>query len=95
MGDLQLDLRDLDLSGRSTEVLVTAGVGHIEVVVPESIQLVVIAHAGLGEVDVFGSSWDGSRIDRRVVAGGREGGGRLTVRARVGIGQVEVLRAAA
>ena len=96
VGELVVDLSGLDLSGQQAEVVVTAGIGDVQVIVPRSVQLVVIGHASLGEVEIFGSSWEGSAIDRRFVApGGREGGGRLTVRARVGIGELEVRRGAA
>jgi hypothetical protein len=97
VGELTLDLSQLDLDGRRAEVLVTAGIGRVEVLVPSAVQLTVAGHAGLGEVVLLGSTWEGSGIDQRVVRSGAglEGEGRLSVRARVGIGQVEVRRAAA
>ena len=95
MGEMLLDLSDLDLSGRTTTVVVSAGIGHVQVIVPDSVPVVVSGHAGLGEVQIFGSSSEGRAVNRRVASGGGEGSGRLVLRARVGIGQVEVLRAAA
>jgi phage shock protein PspC (stress-responsive transcriptional regulator) len=95
MGELQLDLSDLDLAGRTVDVVATTGIGHLQVIVPSSVPVVVTGKAGLGEVDIFDSTWGGTGIDRRVARGGPEEAGRLVLRARVGIGQVEVLRAAA
>jgi phage shock protein PspC (stress-responsive transcriptional regulator)/predicted membrane protein len=97
VGELTLDLSQLELDGRRAEVLVTAGIGRVEVLVPTSVQLTLAGHAGIGEVVLLGSHWGGSGIDQRVVQSGLglEGEGRLSVRARVGIGQVEVRRAAA
>lgn len=95
IGQIVLDLRKVDLAGRDQSVLVTDGIGHVDVIVPAGVEVVAIGHAGAGDVRLFGSDSDGTHIDRRVVSPGIEGGGRLTVRARVGAGQVEVRRAAA
>ncbi|MDQ3978410.1 MAG: PspC domain-containing protein [Actinomycetota bacterium] len=97
IGELTLDLSQLELDGRRAEVLVTAGIGRVEVLVPTSVQLTLAGHAGVGEVVLLGSHWGGSGIDQQVVQSGLglEGEGGLSVRARVGIGQVEVRRAAA
>ncbi len=95
IGEIVVDLRRLDLTGRSESVLVTAGIGHVEVIVPPGVEVVSAGHAGAGEVVLFGASGEGTSVDRRLVSPGRDGGGRLTVDARVGIGQVEVRRAAA
>jgi hypothetical protein len=94
-GEIVLDLRGLDLQGRTARVLVTNGVGHIQIFVPPTATVVASGHAGAGEVRLLGWSWDGAHVDRRRTATGVEGGGRLIVEARVGLGQVEVLHAQA
>jgi phage shock protein PspC (stress-responsive transcriptional regulator) len=95
VGELRLDLSDLDLAGRTTSVLVTNGIGHLRVTVPSSARVTVVGHAGVGEVDLLDGTWNGTHVDERVVAGGQEGSGHIMLRVRVGIGQVEVQRAAA
>ncbi len=95
IGEIIVDLRAIDLGGGDRSVLVTDGIGHLVVIVPNGPEVVAIGHAGAGDVRLFGRESDGSHVDRRVVSRGQEGGGRLTVRARLGAGQVEVRRAAA
>lgn len=97
LGELELDLSRLDLSGGTLRVVASAGIGELRVTVPRDAPVEVLAHAGAGEVRVFGRTWTGTDVDERVVSpgGGGGGGGRLVVRAEVGIGEVEVRRAAA
>jgi phage shock protein PspC (stress-responsive transcriptional regulator) len=95
VGELVLDLRALDLEGRTARVLVTDGIGHLEVLVPRTATVTAIGHAGAGEVRLFDQAWDGVKVDRGRTFPGREGGGRIVVEARVGLGQVEVLHAEA
>jgi predicted membrane protein len=95
IGEIILDLSHADLAGRTESVLATTGIGHLAVIVPAGVEVEAIGHAGAGDVRLFGVDNDGNQVDRRIVSPGTEGGGHLTVRARVGIGQVEVRRAAA
>lgn len=95
IGEIVLDLRDVNLAGRDQSILLTDGIGHLEVIVPPDVEVEAIAHAGAGDVRLFETDGDGSHVDRTVVSPGGVGAGRLMVRARVGIGQVEVRRAAA
>jgi phage shock protein PspC (stress-responsive transcriptional regulator) len=95
VGQLVLDLRDLDLGGRTVSVLATDAIGHLQVLVPRTATVVATGHAGAGDVTLFGQSWDGTHVDKTRTSPGPEGGGRIELTARVGIGQVEVLRAEA
>jgi hypothetical protein len=95
IGELVLDLRALDMQGRTANVLVTDGIGHLQVLVPRSAGVIAMGHAGAGDVRLFEQSWSGVKVDKRQTVAGREGGGRIVVRARVGLGQVEVLHAQA
>lgn len=95
IGEIIVDLRDVDLAGRNESVLVTDGIGHLVVIMPDGPEVVVLGHAGAGDLRLFDKESDGTHVNRRVVSPGREGAGSLTVRARVGAGQVEVRRAAA
>jgi hypothetical protein len=65
------------------------------VVVPDGASVTVEAHAGAGSVEVFGRTWEGTDVDQRLTSTGSEGGGRLVLRVRVGLGEVEVRRAPA
>lgn len=94
-GELRLDLRRVDLAGRTVPVVVSMAAGNIVVTVPAGLAVEVDAHIGAGDMDVFGRDWEGIGIDERIVVAGREGAGRLVLDARVGLGQLEVRRAAA
>lgn len=95
IGQLELDLSSVDFAGRTESVLATVGIGELRVVVPPAVEVVVTGHAGAGELDLFSWHEEGTSVDHRVVSPGQEGGGRLQLRSRVGIGHVEVDRAAA
>jgi phage shock protein PspC (stress-responsive transcriptional regulator) len=94
-GQLILDLRGLDLGGRTVSVLASDGIGHLEVLVPPAATVVATGHVGAGEVRLFEESWDGTHVDKTRTSPGQDGGGRVVLRARVGIGQVEVIHAEA
>jgi hypothetical protein len=93
-GDMLLDLRDLDLEGRTVTVVASVAAGSLRIVVPEGAALEIDARVGAGDLDILGRTSDGLDIRRRVDEGGREGGGRLVLRAGAGLGMVEVRRAA-
>lgn len=96
IGHAVLDLRGVDFGPTTSRtVLVTNAIGRLEVIVPPAVTVEVHAHSGAGEIVALGDTWDGSHLDRTVVRAGTDGSGRLVLRARVGIGQVEVRRAAA
>ncbi|MGH9222236.1 MAG: PspC domain-containing protein [Acidimicrobiales bacterium] len=93
-GEMTLDLSAVDLAPSSSRTIVaTVGLGALMVIVPRTAEVLVIGHAGLGELRLFGLHSEGMDVDRRVTSPGLEGGGRLIIRAGVGVGQVEVRRA--
>jgi Ca2+/Na+ antiporter len=95
IGRLTLDLGDVQLLAGETRVAARVDVGELDVIVPATAGVTVHGHAGMGEVHLFGLISSGTDVDRRAVRPGTESGGRLVLTARVGIGQVEVLRAPA
>jgi hypothetical protein len=94
-GNLVVDLSRLDVAGGSVTVVASVGAGELEVVVPDLAAVEVEAHAGAGNVRLFGREWDGVDVDRRQGLPGTEGGGRVVLRVRVGVGEVRVRHAAA
>ncbi len=53
------------------------------------------AHVGAGSLLIFGREWSGVGIDERMERTGVAGGGRLELDVKVGLGELEVRRAAA
>ncbi len=91
IGKLELDLRDVPLSGRTTVVAAQAGIGELQVFVPSSVRVEVHAHAGAGSVRLFGRSSGGwPEDDDRAIDG--TGPGVLQLDLRVGAGDVNVRR---
>ena len=93
IGDYELDLTNVRLAVRETHVDVSLGMGSLVVTVPEEAAVEVDAHAGAGEVVLFGASDDGIGADREVSLPGPEPDSpRLVLDASVGFGQIEVRR---
>ena len=91
VGNLLLDLRQLQVPPGTTTVEARVGVGELVVELPDGVSVEVMASAGLGEVQVLGQQEGGfgSRVDAVGLGGGDR---RLQLDARVGLGQVRVER---
>jgi hypothetical protein len=94
-GELVLDLTDVDFAGETVTIVASVAAGHLDVVVPRDVALEVDAHVGAGDLMLLGRETDGLDVGRRFADAGREGAGRLILRAEAGVGLVEVRRAAA
>ena len=94
-GELTVDLRRLDLAGVTSRVVASVGAGELLVIVPDDVALDVVAEVGAGELEVLHRHDEGLGVQHRAVERGREGQGELVLRVRVGVGQLEVRRAAA
>ena len=94
-GTLTVDLGQLDLTDAGATVVASVGAGELIVTVPEDVAVELDTHVGVGELELLGRSWGGADVDQRLVEAGDEGGGRLVLKARVGLGHLEVRRAAA
>ena len=92
-GELVVDLGDLDLRGQTVTVVASVAAGSLRVVVPRDAAVDVDAHVGAGDLELLGRHSDGFDVDRTVIESGRDGGGRIVLRARAGLGEVEVRRA--
>ncbi|MDQ6726762.1 MAG: hypothetical protein M3066_11445 [Actinomycetota bacterium] len=76
-------------------MVASVAAGNLEIVVPDGVGLDVDAHVGAGNLQALGRVADGLDLDRPVQEAGPDGSGRLIVRARAGVGAVEVRRASA
>jgi hypothetical protein len=93
VGDLTVDLGDLDLRAGTTRLEVDLGIGELLVTVPEGVALEVDGHAGVGQVTVLGQLDDGTGAHKRVVVPAPTTGAPLLVLdADVGVGDLEVRR---
>ncbi len=92
-GELVVDLGAIDFDGRDVTVVASVAAGHVDIIVPAGVTVDVDAHVGAGNLMLFGRESDGLDIGRQVLERGDEGAGRLTVRAKAGVGLVEVRRA--
>jgi phage shock protein PspC (stress-responsive transcriptional regulator) len=92
IGSLKLDLRDVDFSGRTKSVDASIGIGELKVWVPDDVRVVIDEELSAGVIDNFADDDpdDGTGLDRHVVRPGVEGGGRLHLELRGGIGAIKV-----
>jgi hypothetical protein len=91
IGDLEVDLRQLQVPPGTTAVRARVGVGQLTVELPQGVSAEVVASSGLGEVQVLGDREGGfaSRIDASFDLDGQP---RLKLDLRVGLGEVRVER---
>jgi hypothetical protein len=91
VGELQLDLRDLQLQAASTTVRARLGIGALTVYVPSDVNVVADTQVGIGQVDAFGRQDEGMTVHRtfrqRAAA---EGGKQLRLDLDAGVGQINV-----
>lgn len=89
IGQLRLDLTRLDLAA-DTVVEARVGMGELIVTVPDGVVVDVAAESTAGEVELFGSQWDGVGVEQTRTSG--DGTYTLTLILDVGLGRVEVRR---
>jgi predicted membrane protein len=64
VGDLTVDLTDLDFTG-SRDIKARIGAGQLTVLVPPDVDVVADTHVGLGQVRAFGGRYkDGTDVER-------------------------------
>ncbi len=93
VGDLTLDLRDLDESGIGRQpitIAATVALGSLEIRLPRDATVDGTAVAQLGDVNVQGRSSSGFGADRVIDIAGPEGTPTIHLDLRVGIGEVVV-----
>lgn len=95
IGELDLDLRGLDLPPGTTTVRARLGMGELRVRVPSGVAVRIEGHAGAGEVRLPGGMSDGTDVDREELLAGSDptrpyGPPLLVVDAEVGFGELRV-----
>jgi hypothetical protein len=95
IGNLVVDLGAVHYApGSEHSVSATVGMGHVVVKVPRGTAVNVSAHAGMGDVSLFGHDTGGVGTVRTTVSqGAGPRAATLNVSAQAGLGQVEVVRA--
>jgi phage shock protein PspC (stress-responsive transcriptional regulator) len=91
IGELRVDLRDLDLPAGRTDVKVDIGIGHVEMLVPEDVCVASEARVGAGYIQVLDRDNGGLDIDWRSSPAENPGVKRLIIDADVGIGAIQVV----
>ena len=88
VGELVIDLRDVDFAGQSVSTEVDVGIGAVSVYLPDSVSARVYGRVGLGELQVGNQGNGGIGVDTVYYLNGSAGTFALDV--EVGIGQVDV-----
>ncbi len=95
VGDAVLDLSSVDFTGRAENVSINADIGDVQVILPPNVDTTVKVAEGVGNTDIFGTHRDGPHdVQANVTDLGTDGdgGGRLVLNLRAGLGDVEVSR---
>jgi phage shock protein PspC (stress-responsive transcriptional regulator) len=92
VGHYTVDLGDVTLPAGETSVRATLGIGDLRVVVPREATVRVDARASVGQLSLFGRVDSGTSVHEVFTDAGSSPLRVLVLDARVGIGQVEVVR---
>lgn len=92
MGELVVDLRDVDLPAGTTRLEIDLGIGHAVVRVPEDACVSSDVQIGAGHAQVLDRSSDGLDVDLASAATPDGDGPRLALDGELGIGALEVVR---
>jgi phage shock protein PspC (stress-responsive transcriptional regulator) len=93
-GQAAIDLSDVKFSGPRT-LRASVGTGDLTVTVPAGAVVQVRERAAIGSAEAFGNRQGGISVDRTSVDAPAGGGPALDLDLKVGIGSIEVRRAAA
>jgi phage shock protein PspC (stress-responsive transcriptional regulator) len=92
IGDFRIDLQDLSLPVGRTHVKATLGIGHLVVRVPQAVTVEVDGRVSAGDLRVLGHDDNGTHVHDRVVETGTLPKRVLVLDARVGLGDLKVVR---
>jgi phage shock protein PspC (stress-responsive transcriptional regulator)/predicted membrane protein len=87
IGELVIDLRDVDFGTGRTELDAQVGIGSLRIILPDGVGAEVEGRVGMGEVDLFGTQRAGvTRMASTAIAGT----GTVVIDARTNMGEVVV-----
>jgi hypothetical protein len=95
VGDATLDLAAVTFTSPGASVDVRVAMGTLTVILPSTVDVRVVAEVNVGDADVLGQHWSGiGRSEHTVTDPGPDGtgGGDLTLRTTVDVGNLEVRR---
>ena len=90
IGQMVIDLRDVDLPPGDRRIDVEIGVGHAVVLVPENVCVTTEAQVGVGAVDSFDAENGGVDVDHSDTRSAPAGTPRVVLSGDVGIGMLDV-----
>jgi hypothetical protein len=93
LGELDLDLRDVDLPPGRTDVALDVGFGAVTVYVPDDLCVTSDFQAGMGSIDLLGRHHEGLDVAVAAGAGAPAGEPELHLDADVAIGELKVATA--
>ncbi len=94
-GNAVLNLAGVDFTGQSRSVDVQVSMGNLTVVLPSTVDVQIQSSVSMGNATVLGQRWSGiGQGEHAVTDNGTDGpgGGSLTIRATVDMGNLEVRR---
>jgi phage shock protein PspC (stress-responsive transcriptional regulator) len=92
IGELELDLRDLELAGATRQLRASVGVGALIVLLPDDVDVEARGEVDAGVVTILGQRHEGWRDDELIVREDAPGAGKLVLDADVDLGSIEVRR---
>ncbi|HVQ92672.1 MAG TPA: PspC domain-containing protein, partial [Mycobacteriales bacterium] len=94
-GSMTLDLSGVDFADADVRSDIRVGLGDLRITLPPNVDVTVRAHAGVGDLNLFGLQDDGAGVSRAITDNGADGvgGGRLELILNINLGDVEVSRA--
>ncbi len=95
-GSVEYDLSGLDFAGADETLSIDMGVGELLVILPPDVDVNLNADLGVGDLEAFGQTTEGFGRETRFTDVGDDGpgGGVLELDIDLGVGELEVLRAA-
>jgi phage shock protein PspC (stress-responsive transcriptional regulator) len=90
VGQLTLDLRDVDFPSGDTRVRIDLGIGEARVIVPQDVCVSPRIEIGAGEATIGERQQNGVGVDWEESTGATGGGSRLILEADLGLGEIRV-----
>ena len=94
IGELRIDLREVDLPAGRTPLELGMGVGSVRVLVPEDVCVASEMRVGAGYARVFDRDSAGLDVDWRQIPSETAGAKRLVIDGHVGVGELQIVHEA-